>query len=134
MAGSTYVAHTASPFVMNVSKEEKEKLIKPAVDGTLAVLEGAKAAGVKRVVVTSSLAAVQAVAPENKPEVWNETHWSDPDRPGGMNPYLESKTLAERAAWKFVEDLPEGEKFDLVTVNPCLILGPADQTEAFTSG
>lgn len=119
---------------MNVSKEEKEKLIKPAVDGTLAVLEGAKAAGVKRVVVTSSLAAVQAVAPENKPEVWNETHWSDPDRPGGMNPYLESKTLAERAAWKFVEDLPEGEKFDLVTVNPCLILGPADQTEAFTSG
>ena len=97
-------------------------------------MEGAKAAGVKRIVVTSSLAAVQCTAPEDKPEVWNETHWSNPDRPGGLSPYLASKTLAERAAWKFVDDLPEGEKMELVTVCPCFILGPAHQTEAFTSG
>ena len=51
-----------------------------------------------------------------------------------MNPYLESKTLAEKAAWEFLEKLPEGERFELVTVNPCLIMGPAHQTEAFTSG
>lgn len=136
IAGSTYVAHTASPFVNGVSKEDKEVLIRPAVDGTLAVMEGCKAAGVKRVVVTSSLAAVMSAHPDKKPAdgVWNESHWSDPDRPDGVGPYVESKTLAERAAWKFVEDLPEGEKFELVTVNPCLIMGPAHQTEAFTSG
>ena len=127
IAGSTYVAHTASPFVMTVTKENKDDLIKPAVEGTLAALEGAKAAGCKRVVVTSSMASVMFTAEANKPAdlVWRENHWSDPDRPEGMNPYLESKTLAERAAWKFVEDLAEGEKFELVTVNPCFILGPA---------
>ena len=59
---------------MTVSKENKDELIKPAVDGTLAAMEGAKAAGCKRVVVTSSMAAVMAVAPENKPAdgVWTE--------------------------------------------------------------
>lgn len=136
VAGSTYVAHTASPFVMTVSKDNKDELIKPAVDGTLSVLEGAKEAGVKKVVVTSSMAAIQAVAAENKPAdgVWNSSHWSDPDRPEGMNPYLESKTLAERAAWKYVEDLPEGEKFDLITICPCFILGPTKNQDGFTSG
>ena len=58
IAGSTFVAHTASPFFFNVSKEEKEKIIKPAVDGTVFAMEAARATGVKRVVITSSLAAV----------------------------------------------------------------------------
>jgi nucleoside-diphosphate-sugar epimerase len=135
-AGADFLAHTASPFYLNVSKEEKEKIIKPAVDGTVFALEGAKAAGMKRVVITSSLAVVQCPATEDEPAdgVWKEEHWSNPDRPQGMHPYLESKTVAERAAWKFVDDLPDGEKIDLITIQPCFILGPAYQTEAFTSG
>lgn len=71
-------------------------------------MEGCKAAGVKRIVITSSLAAVQVVAPADKPKdnVWRESHWSDVNREGGMHPYLESKTLAERAAWNYLTDLP----------------------------
>lgn len=106
IAGSKYVAHTASPFVMGVKTEDADTLIKPAVDGTLAVLEGCKQAGVSRVVVTSSMAAIMAVDPKDKPAVWTRDHWSNPDRPGGIAPYTLSKTLAEKAAWKFVEDLP----------------------------
>lgn len=136
IAGSTYVAHTASPFIMGVKEEDKDVVCKPAVDGTLAVMEGCKAAGVKRAVVTSSMAAVMAVAPADKPAdgIWTEEHFSNPDREGGIQPYSLSKTLAEAAAWEFVKGLPDGEKFELATVNPCLIYGPANQTEAFTSG
>lgn len=136
IAGSKFVAHTASPFIQGVAKEDADVVIKPAVDGTLAVMEGCKAAGVSRIVVTSSMASVMATAPEDKPAdgVWTSAHWSNPDRPGGLAPYTHSKYLAEKAAWTFVEELPEGEKIELVTVNPCLILGPANQTEAFTSG
>ena len=132
--GSQFVAHTASPFIQGVKQEDADTVIKPAVDGTLAVLDGCKAAGVKRVVITSSMAAISAVAPEDKPEVWDETHWSNPDRPGGLMPYTKSKYLAEKAAWDYLKDLPEAERFEMVTVNPVLILGPAYQTEAFTSG
>ena len=107
VAGSKYVAHTASPFVMGVKEEDRDTMVKPAVDGTLAVMEGCKQAGVSRVVVTSSVASIMAVAEEDKPEVWTRDHWSIPDRPGGLPPYTASKTLAEKAAWKFVEDLPE---------------------------
>lgn len=135
VAGSTYVAHTASPFVM-VGQEDADAVLKPAIDGTLAVMEGCKAAGVKRIVITSSMASVMGVDPKDKPAdlTWTAEMWSNPDRPGGLPPYVVSKYEAERAAWKYVEDLPEGERFELATVNPCLILGPANQTEAFRSG
>ena len=90
-------------------------------------MEGAKAAGVKRVVLTSSMAAIQCPADEDKPAdgVWTEKHWSNPDRPNGLHPYLESKTLAERAAWKFVDDLPADQKIELATICPSFIFGPA---------
>lgn len=136
LAGSTYVVHTASPFIIGVSEENADSLIKPAVDGTLAAMEGAKAAGAKRIVITSSCASVMAMDPKDRPadNKFNETHWSNPDRPGGLQPYTRSKTLAEKAAWDFAAALPEGEKIEVVTINPCLILGPTHTSTDFTSG
>jgi len=127
IAGSTYVIHTASPFYF--TQQTKEELIKPAVNGTLAVMKACQQHGtVKRVVITSSVAAVASVADEDKPKngaLFDETYWSNPDRPGGISPYFESKTLAERAAWEFQAALPESEKFEIATINPVFVMGPS---------
>ena len=67
------------------------------------------------------------MAPEARPadNVFNETHWSDPEsEPCKKQPYFESKTLAEKAAWDYVEKLPVDEKFELVTICPSFIMGP----------
>ena len=101
-AGATYVIHTASPF--HFSQKTKEELIKPAVEGTTAVMKACKQHGVKRVVITSSVAAVASVAPEDAPKdgaLFDESYWTNPGRPGGVSAYFESKTLAEKAAWDF---------------------------------
>lgn len=126
--GCTYVAHTASPLS---GGSDEDSYVKPAVNGTLHVMEGCKLAGVKRVVVTSSLIALMAVDPKNKPanNHWDESIWSDPDRPGGLGPYAKSKTFAEKAAWDYVKDLPDGEKFDVCTILPTLIYGPSGAEE-----
>ena len=131
--GSTYVVHLASPFFMG---DDEEQLVKPAVEGTNAVMKACRAAGVKRCVVTSSCVAVEEVAKEDYPKdgVFNESHWSNPDRPEGLPAYHKSKTLAEKAAWDFVKALPEQEKFELVTINPGLVMGPPLKKEEFTSG
>ena len=78
-------------------------MIKPAVNGTLSVLKACAAAGVKRCVITSSVAAVNFVKAEDKPAdgVFNESHWTDPDRPEGLRAYAKSKYLAEKVAWDF---------------------------------
>lgn len=136
ITGSTFVVHTASPFVLN-NPEDPQTLIKPAVEGTTAVLQACKANGVQRLVITSSIAAVRSVRPENWPadNTFNESHWSDPaeDNPS-CSTYNRSKTLAEKAAWNFRDALPESEKFDIVVLNPALIMGPAKQTNDFASG
>ena len=102
--------------------------IKPAVDGTKAVLKACKSTGVRRLVITSSIAAIRSVRPENVPadNTFNESHWTDPadDNPEA-NTYNRSKTLAEKAAWDFRAALPESERFDIVALNPALIMGPA---------
>jgi len=100
LAGSTYVVHVASPFFMS---DDPEKLITPAVNGTIAAMKGCQAAGVRRCVITSSCAAIQCTAEADKPadRIYDESHWSNPDRPEGMLNYLKSKTLAEKAAWDF---------------------------------
>ncbi|MCB9675809.1 MAG: NAD-dependent epimerase/dehydratase family protein [Alphaproteobacteria bacterium] len=114
--GCAYVHHVASPFPAAVPSHEDE-LIVPAREGTLRVLRAARAAGVKRVVVTSSFAAIGYGGGE-PPPVFDETCWSDPD--GDIAPYAKSKTVAERAAWDFVADGgPE-----LAVVNPVGIFGP----------
>ena len=66
--------------------------------------------------------------------IFNEGHWSNPDRPGGMLPYPKSKVLSEKAAWDFQAALPENERFELTAVLPTFVMGPPLRKEQFTSG
>lgn len=92
----------------------------------MAVLKGCKDAGVQRCVITSSVAACQNMASTEKPanRTFNESHWSDPNRPEGMSAYTKSKTFAERKAWEFQASLPDDQKFEIVTILPGMVLGP----------
>jgi dihydroflavonol-4-reductase len=118
VAGVDYVQHIASPFPSGVPKDEND-LIRPAREGALRVLRAAKKAGVRRVVLTSSFAAV-GYGHKERAAPFDETSWTDPDGEGAT-PYVKSKTLAERAAWDFVakEGGPE-----LSVVNPVGVFGP----------
>ncbi|MCO5163247.1 MAG: aldehyde reductase [Mesorhizobium sp.] len=117
-ADCAYVLHVASPLPVAQPRDENE-LIAPARDGALRVLRAARDAGVKRVVLTSSFA---AIGYGNRPSatVYREEDWTDITRP--VNAYVKSKTLAERAAWDFVAR--EGNGLELATVNPVVVLGP----------
>ena len=117
--GCDYVLHVASPFPPTQPKDPDE-LIVPAREGTLRVLRASLDAGVKRVVVTSSIVAISGGREPGSPSL-TEHDWSDPDNPK-LTPYAISKTLAERAAWDFVRERGEPEK--LAVVNPGAILGP----------
>ena len=97
------MAHIASPFVFEEPADENE-LIKPAVEGTLSVLRACKEFGVKRVCVTSSVVSVTSTDPkDDEPDEFTEEHWSDPENNTSMTAYAKSKTLAEKAAWDFME-------------------------------
>ncbi|HEY8966736.1 MAG TPA: aldehyde reductase [Candidatus Methylacidiphilales bacterium] len=119
VAGCGFVHHVASPFPPGVPKDEDE-LILPAREGTLRVLRAARDAGVRRVVVTSSFAAVGYGHPPSKTR-FDETDWTDPTGSDAL-PYIRSKTLAERAAWDFLER--EGGGMELAVVNPVGVFGP----------
>lgn len=132
MKGCELVFHTASPFTNTVDDPQKQ-LIEPAVKGTENVLEQAnKTKSVKRVVVTSSCAAIytDAIDIENTPngilteEIWNTKASLD------YQPYSYSKTLAEQKAWEINE---KQDRWDLVTINPSLVMGPALNAGAVTS-
>lgn len=132
MKGCEVVFHTASPFTSNFKDPQKE-LIDPAVLGTKNVLEQAnKTDSVKRVVVTSSCAAIYtdatecALAPNGilTENVWNTTASID------YQPYYYSKTLAEKKAWEICK---AQKQWKLVTINPSLVLGPALNASAVTS-
>lgn len=129
VAGCQYVQHVASPFPAVHPRDEME-LIRPAVDGALRVLKAAKAAGVKRVVMTSSMAAIAYGHGDKRAEISDETMWSNPDGPDNT-PYTKSKTLAERAAWDYVNG--EGKGLELAVINPTGILGPALSKDVSTS-
>jgi nucleoside-diphosphate-sugar epimerase len=119
VAGCDYVLHVASPFPAAIPKNEDE-LIVPARDGALRVLRASRDAGVKRVVLTSSFAAIgYGQKPQAAP--FNESNWTDPNGEG-IAPYVKSKTVAERAAWGFIER--EGGKLELSVVNPVAVFGP----------
>jgi dihydroflavonol-4-reductase len=132
VAGCEFVLHIASPFPALVPKDENE-LIVPARDGALRVLRAARDAGVKRVVLTSSFAAVGYGNPPREPgpvrggpgappqPPFTEKDWTDPTQPDVM-PYTKSKTLAERAAWDFIAR--EGAGLELSVVNPVAVFGP----------
>jgi nucleoside-diphosphate-sugar epimerase len=119
-AGCDYVLHVASPFPSTVPKDENE-LIAPARDGALRVLKAARDAGVKRVVMTSSFAAIGYGAPKDRTAVFTEQDWTNLNDPT-VQPYPKSKTIAERAAWDFIAR--EGGTLELAVVNPVLVLGP----------
>jgi len=119
VAGCDFVLHVASPFPATVPKSEDE-LIVPAREGALRVLRASRDAGVKRVVLTSSFAAIgYGQKPQQTP--FNETNWTDPNS-SDVLPYAKSKTLAERAAWDFIAK--EGGNLELSVVNPVGVFGP----------
>jgi dihydroflavonol-4-reductase len=120
MEGCDYVLHVASPFVVKVPKDENE-LIKPAVEGTLRALKAAKNAGVKRVILTSSTAAMQGG--QHGLIKINQDSWTDINEKT-VTAYFKSKTLAEKSAWEFVQNQNGGIKLELVVINPGPIYGP----------
>lgn len=118
--GCDYVLHVASPFPSSQPKDPDE-LIVPAREGTLRVLRASLDAGVKRVVVTSSVAAVRNSAGPPSDEPLTEASWTDASITD-LTPYTRSKTIAERAAWDLVREV--GAEARLTAVNPGAIIGP----------
>ncbi|MFT4739145.1 MAG: nucleoside-diphosphate-sugar epimerase [Cyclobacteriaceae bacterium] len=132
MDGCELVFHTASPFITDVKDPQKD-LIDPAVKGTQNILETAnKVSSVKRVVVTSSCAAIygDAIDTVNAPngilteDVWNTSSSLD------YQPYSYSKTLAEQKAWDMQK---QQARWDLITINPSFVMGPMLNVTATTS-
>jgi dihydroflavonol-4-reductase len=120
LRGVDVLIHSASPFPIASPKDEND-LIRPAVEGTLRALKAAHGAGVKRVILTSSVAAIYGNdLPEGMTE-FDETLWSDITHVVGRVAYTKSKTLAERAAWNYIET--EAPELELTTVNPVLVAG-----------
>jgi len=119
--GCECVMHTASPFVLTVSDPQKD-LVDPAVLGTRTVLTSCANSGtVKRVVLTSSMAAITDSPEPN--HVYSEFDWNKTSSLN-RNPYYFSKTLAEKEAWIFTQALPIEKKFSLVVINPVVVIGP----------
>jgi dihydroflavonol-4-reductase len=127
VAGCDYVLHVASPFPAAQPKNEDD-LIVPARDGALRVLRAARDAKVKRVVLTSSFAAIGYSAPPTGRR-FSEEDWTDPT--DEVTAYVKSKTIAERAAWDFIEN--EGAGLELAVINPVGILGPVLGHDVSTS-
>ncbi|RZD71457.1 NAD-dependent epimerase/dehydratase family protein [Streptomyces albidoflavus] len=117
--GCRYVAHVASPFVLEKPKDPDE-LIRPAVEGTTRAVTAALDAGVERVVMTSALATMQfARAP--KGHLYTDADWTDPDDPR-LNAYTVSKIKAERAALELARE--RGAEDCLALINPGAVIGP----------
>lgn len=116
--GCDIVMHVASPYAIDVEDAQRD-LVDPALTGTRNALEAANDAGVRRIVLTSSVA---AITDEPEDRVYTEADWNMKSSLT-RNPYHYSKMLAEQAAWQFVDD--ESPSFDLVVVNPAGVLGPS---------
>jgi dihydroflavonol-4-reductase len=128
--GCRYVQHVASPFVTSMPKD-KDELIRPAVDGTARAVTSAIAAGVERIVLTSSSVAVCYGHPRTRMKPFTENDWTALGQPG-ITAYIESKTLAEQEAWARIETA--GRRGDLVAINPGIMLGPLLDNDPGTSG
>jgi dihydroflavonol-4-reductase len=119
-SGCDYVLHVASPFPA-VQPKDPDQLIIPARDGTVRVLRAAFDAGARRVVVTSSSAAVRNPGAPARSRPLTEADWSDPGNPK-LTPYAKSKTIAERSAWDYADSVGATDR--LAVVNPGAIIGP----------
>lgn len=124
MDGVDVLMHTASPFPMSQPKDENE-LIRPAVDGALRAVKAAKAAGITRVIMTSSTVSVMTGDLQSSRSAFTEDDWSDVSHPAAT-PYTKSKTLAERAVWDWqASDAPE---MQITMINPGFVQGaPLDE-------
>src|SRR5918911_2933141 len=120
VAGCRYVLHVASPFPPEQPKDPDE-LIVPAREGALRVLRAALDAGVERVVMTSSVAAVRGSRQSSESAPFTEADWTDAEDTE-RTPYVRSKTIAERAAWNLAREA--GAEDRLAVVNPGAIIGP----------
>ena len=118
MEGCDYLLQVASPIALE--NHDEDFFVKPAVAGVKRAFKFAKKHNVKKVVLTSSVAAIFDTLEEKT--YYDETDWSDPDNPS-ISHYSKSKTLAERAAWDFVKN--EDNPFELAVINPALVIGPS---------
>ncbi|MET3879750.1 aldehyde reductase [Chitinophaga sp. OAE865] len=116
--GCTYVLHVASPFIAEEPGDENDLII-PARDGALRALKAARRAGVKRVVLTSSFAAI-GYSTDAKGHIFTEEDWTDEKAP--VRAYIKSKTIAEKAAWNFIKT--GNSDLELTVINPVGIFGP----------
>ena len=117
MQGCDYLLHMASPFITYEPKNEDD-LIRPAKEGTLRALKFAKDAGIKKVVLTSSVA---AIAYGHEKSICGPSDWSDINQ--NIGAYTKSKTIAERAAWNFINS-QEQKNMTMTTIHPGLVFGP----------
>ncbi len=131
VSGCDKILHIASPFP-EVLPKNHDDLIIPARDGARRVLRAAKTEGVSRVVMTSSMAAIAYGWGDARPDPLTEEHWSNSDNLKDNTAYTRSKTIAERAAWDFVNS-PEGSGIQLTTLNPAAVLGPALSADTSSS-
>lgn len=129
VAGCDFVLHLASPFPTDAPKDENELII-PAREGTLRVLRAAQNAGVKRVVLVSSVAAITG-GHERENRTFNESDWTDTSKTDYI--YSKSKTLAEQAAWDFISSAENKNGMELVSVNPSNVFGPVLDNRHHTS-
>lgn len=132
LAGATYVLHVASPVPVELPKDVEADLIRPAVDGVRHVMNAAIAeGGVRRVVLTSSIAAVFEGRTDMHTHTFSDTDWSEAAK---AIPYARSKTLAEQEAWRIVKAQPAGRGLELVSINPGFVLGPVLGTTQSSTG
>jgi dihydroflavonol-4-reductase len=129
MEGCSYLQHIASPFVISMPKDKAE-LIRPAVEGTQRALKTALKAGIQRIVMTSSLAAIDG-GHSDYSQTLTEKDWTD-IHGAHVNAYAESKTLAEREAWAIMD--ANGSRDQLAVINPGAILGPLLDDDVATTG
>ena len=129
VAGCDFVLHIASPFPAEAPKDEND-LILPAREGTLRILRASQKAGVKRVILVSSTAAVLS-GHERENREFNESDWTDISKTEYA--YAKSKTLAEQAAWKFIKSAENNAGMELVAVNPSNVFGPVLDNRNHTS-
>jgi nucleoside-diphosphate-sugar epimerase len=127
--GCSHVLHVASPFPIKMPRK-REELVAPARDGALRLLAAATRAGVRRVVLTSSMYAMIYAAGDEQSREYTEADWTDTTRTD-ITPYVASKTLAEKAAWNYVRDTLGAP--ELTVINPGFVHGAALSTDLSTS-